>query len=1319
MKYFVWLLSIILFVLGPSFDLAAATENYYDDLHRLTRVEHTDGSVTVYNYDDFGNRTSVVTTNSTVDTDQDGIADYLDAFPNDPAASEDTDGDGYPDQWNNGYSQADSTTGLSLDEFIHNPAEWVDSDGDGAGDNSDVLPLNPNKKWQYPILSAGQFHTAVIQPDGTLWTWGSNSRGQLGDGTKIDQYSPIQVGFDNDWMQVVSGAAHTLALKTDGSLWGWGYNASGQLGLGVATTDQLSPIQSNSGNSWSKIESGYYHAFGFKSDGSLWAWGKNDHGELGDGSTISRNSPVLIGNDWAKVSAGWQFSVAVKKDGTLWAWGSNDTNQLGDGTTIDRIVPIQIGSDGNWATVSAGSLHSLSLKSDGTLWAWGNNGLGQLGDGTTIAKTSPVQIGVDNNWMQISAGNYTSQALKLNGSRWGWGNNYDGQLGNDSATSYYVSTQVDSDFDWIQIDAGATHTLALKASGTVLAWGINWYGQLGDGSIIDRHIPTQIFIDNVGSISVTISPQEAIDDGAQWRVDGGTWQNSGAVVNNLDPGLHEIEFSTVSGWVTPLSQITEVLTNTTTTNLATYIPVVTTGFGKISEGLSVLPAIVTLDHDFTVDFTITETLGAPITYEQIVVAILDADGNHLFDIPQTFSDVILTANGTWSGSVTGNIFSSNLAGEYQAVLRGKVSGGDWFDFETVSPGINPVSFNVVEDPIQPGDRIRVTSTDGISEVDPAWAPDGSRILYQATNIFTNNLTGDDPVQVTFLPDPRHAWGGVYRPNTDRIYYLDNSYPTGLDYWWICWTNADGSAGRNQVWMVPGGQSISPISFSPDGNQFVFIHRQEMALYIMNADGTLDHKISGISAEGNVSWGRGASSNKLLYNIKIGDVYTLNVIDVDGSHNTQLTDVNMGSCNYPSWTPDGSAVVFSRTSDNQIYRMNLDRTELTALTNDQYINVYPEISPNGNTLLYASKEEGGFYDIYQLNLNNAVEQRILFEDSFNDGVIDPEKWTTDGYNVIEANGYLSVTADVTDQFGKAYSNQINLVSTAPIVFEQRIFVHYANNYSRQFLQVCDFDDNPLVWITHYNYHYTQDCYGFGFGFTCPGELMPPVWDQWIDEKFIYDPVTGYVEYYINGQGPLAEYHDPLPGNTFSFKYSAWGWYTGHYMLIDHVKVYQSTAQADQDNDGIYDFGDNCVDTVNPDQNDANTNDIGDACDLSDTDSDGLTDAQEYILGTNPTNPDSDGDSISDGIDNCPLTANTLQSDANSNNIGDACDQSDTDYDGLIDAQEYVLGTDPNNPDTDWDGVSDGYEINCTADPLDPESTCNRGMPWLQLLLDDDN
>ncbi len=181
---------------------------------------------------------------------------------------------------------------------------------------------------------------------------------------------------------------------------------------------------------WKSIAAGYAHMFAIAENGTLWAWGKNASGELGDGTNVNKNLPVQVGTDtnWKEVSAGmagiYCHTIAVKTDGTLWTWGSNTRGQLGDGTNISRNYPVQIGADTDWKTVAAGFDHSIAIKNNGTLWGWGNSSsFALIGFPSGVDVLAPEQRNMDTNWLKASAGDRVTLALKTNNTVWGWGYN--------------------------------------------------------------------------------------------------------------------------------------------------------------------------------------------------------------------------------------------------------------------------------------------------------------------------------------------------------------------------------------------------------------------------------------------------------------------------------------------------------------------------------------------------------------------------------------------------------------------------------------------------------------------------------------------------------------------------------------------------------------------------------------------------------------------------------------------------------------------------------------------------------------------------------
>ena len=352
-------------------------------------------------------------------------------------------------------------------------------------------------------VSARDLTTIAIKKDGTLWAWGRNQYGQLGDGTSGEENyktTPTKIGSEINWASVSRGVNHTVALKTDGTLWALGSNDEGQLGDGTSgfENSKSTPTKIGSEINWASVSAGNYHTVAVKTDGTLWAWGWNDEGQLGDGTSGEENyktTPTKIGSEtnWASVSAGGAYTVAIKTDGTLWAWGYNYNGNLGDGTTTYRYTPTKIGNETNWASVSARVGTTLAIKTDGTLWAWGSNWDGQFGDGTKTDRTTPTKIGNETNWASVSVGTRHTVAIKTDGTLWAWGFNWDRQLGDDTLQPSYTPKKIGNETNWASVSAGMHHTVALKTGGTLWAWGSNYYGQLGDGTTTDR-TPIQIIL---------------------------------------------------------------------------------------------------------------------------------------------------------------------------------------------------------------------------------------------------------------------------------------------------------------------------------------------------------------------------------------------------------------------------------------------------------------------------------------------------------------------------------------------------------------------------------------------------------------------------------------------------------------------------------------------------------------------------------------------------------------------------------------------------------------------------------------------------------
>jgi alpha-tubulin suppressor-like RCC1 family protein len=358
----------------------------------------------------------------------------------------------------------------------------------------------------------------------TLWVWGFSTEGQLGDNTTTQRTTPVTTfAGGTNWKQVSCAGDNTAAIKTDGTLWTWGNNGSAQLGDNT-TTQRRTPVTTFAGGTnWKQVSCGGFHTAAIKTDGTLWTWGFNFNGQLGNNtSTFSVITPVTTfsgGTNWKQVSCGGH-TAAIKTDGTLWTWGVNSSGQLGDNTTTQRLTPVTTFAGGtNWKQVSCGREHTAAIKTDGNIWTWGRNAYGQLGDYRTISRSTPVTTAMSGTtWKQVACGGYHTAALRNTGQIMVWGRNDYGQLGDNTTINRSIVFSSLGGTNWKQVSGGNGHTTAIKTDGTLWTWGRNSSGQLGDNTTISRSTPVTTFA-----------------GGTNWKQVSGGQSHTAAVTSGTDP----------------------------------------------------------------------------------------------------------------------------------------------------------------------------------------------------------------------------------------------------------------------------------------------------------------------------------------------------------------------------------------------------------------------------------------------------------------------------------------------------------------------------------------------------------------------------------------------------------------------------------------------------------------------------------------------------------------------------------------------------------------------------------------------------------------
>ena len=333
-------------------------------------------------------------------------------------------------------------------------------------------------------------------------SWGNNGNGQLGDGTTDNQPLYRDIAAGGDVVQLAAGDLFGLALRSDGTVRAWGTNLHGELGDGT-TTERFTPVQVRGLTGViTQVAAGDEFSLALRSDGTVWAWGRNDHGQLGRGTTSTEEvvpARVAVLNGVTKISAGRDFALALRSDGTVFGWGDGRLGQLGNAAAADSTKPVKIAGLSQVTGISAGWDSSLATETSGisaitSVWAWGNNDDGQLGDGTRTGHPTPERVtGLPLYIAGISA-NPSAAVLGTDGSVWDWGSNELGEL--DIAPPGSVVTRpvnaIAAGSRIIQISSGGGHMLALRSDGTVLGWGNNQFGELGTGSFALISGPVQV-----------------------------------------------------------------------------------------------------------------------------------------------------------------------------------------------------------------------------------------------------------------------------------------------------------------------------------------------------------------------------------------------------------------------------------------------------------------------------------------------------------------------------------------------------------------------------------------------------------------------------------------------------------------------------------------------------------------------------------------------------------------------------------------------------------------------------------------------------------
>ncbi|HQY47701.1 MAG TPA: FG-GAP-like repeat-containing protein, partial [Usitatibacteraceae bacterium] len=459
-----------------------------------------------------------------------------------------------------------------------------------------------------PAVALGEAHSAYLNSQGLVFAFGRNANGQLGNGSTISSSRPTAVPGVAGVTALAAGANHALVARSDGTVLAWGFNASGQLGDG--TTQSRTSAVAPAGLGFVKaVAAGRHHSLALTPGGAVFAWGLNDDGQVGDGTAAAtRTTPVAVAglaSGVKAIAAGGRHSLALRDDGTVLAWGANEAGQVGDGTTAQRRSPTLVTGLAGVVAIAAGDSHSLALKADGTLWAWGANGFGQLGLGDNANRPVPTAVAALGGGVGlVAAGEFHTLAVKAGGALFAWGRNANSQLGDGANADRSLPVAVASPAGVVAIAAGGRHSAALDAERRLFVYGDNFFGQVGNRS--GNYNPQSGALDTLRGDAVISSGTGGTGTGV------GTGGSSGSSVIAIDGQAAAFDFgSRVAGGT---STVSGTLRNASIDTPITGISIEVTGaaYAKLADDCT---ATGVLPPDQQCGFTLAFTPAGPGPFE--------------------------------------------------------------------------------------------------------------------------------------------------------------------------------------------------------------------------------------------------------------------------------------------------------------------------------------------------------------------------------------------------------------------------------------------------------------------------------------------------------------------------------------------------------------------------------------------------------------------------------------------------------------------------------------------------------------------------------